>query len=97
MTDTVDMNALQTDREHPPVKVPRPIEGAAYTEQSLGGWIDRLMGDHRHRREAATQLEPFLMSAAEMSPDPDPIDIPAPIPGGSEPITKGDDPPGERR
>lgn len=29
--------------------------------------------------------------------DPEPAEIPQPIPGGSEPITKGDEPAGEHR
>ena len=93
----MDTTALDADREHPLTKIPPPIEGGTYTEQSLGRWIDRLMGDRRHRREAAAQLEPFLMSSAEISPDPEPIEIPEPIPGGSEPITRADDPPVEGR
>lgn len=97
MGATVDRTAPDTDYEHPLAKIPRPIEGGTFSEQSLGRWIDRLMGDRRHRREAEAQLEPFLMSRDEMSPDPEPVQIPEPIPGGSEPITRGDDPPVEHR
>jgi hypothetical protein len=83
MGATVDRAALDTDEEHPLAKIPRPIEGGSYTEQSLGRWIDRSMGDRRHRREAAEELEPFLMSPSEMTPDPVLVDAP-------EPFTDGD-------
>jgi hypothetical protein len=80
----------------PVTKIPRPVPGGTYTVQSLG-WVDRLMGQRRIDRKVAAELEPLLMSPDEMDPDPEPVAIPEPVPGGTEPIRRGDDPPGETR
>jgi len=77
------------------LKIPRPYPGGSYTIQSMGRWIDRLMGDRKARAEAAEQLEPFLMRSDDASADPEPAEIPEPVPGGSEPITRDDEPAGE--
>lgn len=78
-------------------KIPRPYPGGSYSIQSMGRWVDRLMGDRRARADAAEQVEPFLMGRDESLPDPEPAEIPEPVPGGSEPITRGDEPAGEPR
>ena len=78
-------------------KIPRPFPGGSYTIQSMGRWVDRLMGDRKAREEAAEYLEPFLMREDDLPAGPEPADIPEPVPGGSEPITRGDEPAGERR
>jgi hypothetical protein len=81
----------------PEAGIPRPFPGATYAVQSLGRWVDGLMGDRKARADAAARLEPLLMREEEAAPEPEPASIPDPIPGGSEPITRGDDPTGERR
>ena len=78
-------------------KIPRPYPGGSYTIQSMGRWVDRLMGDRKARAEAAEFLEPFLMREDDLPANPEPADIPEPVPGGSEPITRDDEPAGERR
>jgi hypothetical protein len=78
------------------VRIPRPYPGATYTIQSLGRFVDRLTGDTKARDYAAEQLEPLLVRDDGES-DPEPAEVPEPTPGESEPITKGDDPAGERR
>jgi hypothetical protein len=80
------------------VHVPRPVESATYTEQSLGSFIDRMMGAFRYERRAAARLEPLFASEDDApEPDPEPVQVPRPVPGATEPITKGGDPPTERR
>lgn len=100
MGAAVERTTSSVEDPEPRVKIPRPIEGGSYFVQDLGSWIDWLVGGPRLRRRAAEALEPLLMSEAEMAemtPDPEPVEIPGPVPGGSEPITKGYDPPSETR
>jgi hypothetical protein len=78
---------LRVDVEE--AKIPRPFPGGSYTIQSMGGWVDRLMGDRKARAEAAEYLEPFLMREDDIPANPEPADIPQPVSGGSEPITRG--------
>ena len=101
------MAAKPETRENPPPKrqpdVPQPIEGGSDYLDSLGGWVDRLMGDKRHQRKARDGLSALVMSddvgesdpqEAQVSPpeDPEPTVAPDPLEGGSEPATKGSDP-----
>jgi hypothetical protein len=83
--DTASVEVAET-------RVPRPYPGGSYPIQSLGRWVDRFMGDRKARADAAARLEPFLMRAEDGPAEPEPASIPEPVPGGSEPITKGDAP-----
>lgn len=57
-------------------KVPRPYPGGSYTIQSMGRWVDRLMGDRKARVTAAEKVEPFLMDRDDSLADPEPAEIP---------------------
>ena len=74
----------------PPARVPRPIAGGSYEVESLGHWVDRLLGHERAVREAAENLDPLLARPEDMPEGPEPAQIPEPLPGASEPITRGD-------
>jgi hypothetical protein len=63
----VSVPAKEPVRFLPP---PRP-NGAVHYE-SLGRFIDNLMGDARIRRRAREKLEPILLRPEEMPPDPPP-------------------------
>lgn len=78
-------------------KIPRPHPEGTYAIQSMGRWIDRLMGDGKARTIAAELIEPLLMDRGDSLADPEPAEIPEPVPGGSEPITRGDESAGEPR
>ena len=78
----------------PAIKLPRPVPGGSYAIESMGRWVDRLMGDARARRAATLRLEPLLMDEDEAFPEPEAVEVPAPVPGGTRAITKGYDPPG---
>ncbi|MGH2795798.1 MAG: hypothetical protein ACRDKG_16015 [Actinomycetota bacterium] len=69
--------------------VPPPIPGGTETQQSLGRWIDDLLGDRRARTASARRLAPMMASDDEKPEDPPPSEPPPPIPGGTETITKG--------
>lgn len=79
------------------VRIPRPVPGGSYFVESLGKRLDAFFGDKRAHAAAAALLEPLLMKQEEMAPDPAPVAIPEPVPGGTEPITRGADPNGDRR
>jgi hypothetical protein len=86
-----------------------PVEGGSESLESLGHWIDRALGDVEMRKEAlaALPLEELLQGhdnaesgdagASGSEGEAAPATPPAPVPGGNESITKGDDPPGEKR
>ena len=96
MGASVDRTSELAELEQPRTKIPRPVPGGSYSIESLGRWVDRLMGDTRARRGAGSRLEPLLMREDEDLPDPEAVEIPPPVPGGAEPITR-DDRPDERR
>ena len=86
------------EREEPrAVTIPRPLEGGSYSVESMGRFVDRLLGHERAVREAAEHLEPLLARQGDLPEDPEQVQIPEPIPGGSEPITRGEEPPTEQR
>ncbi|MGH2595190.1 MAG: hypothetical protein ACRDH7_04425 [Actinomycetota bacterium] len=93
----MDTDATLEPWEPRVAKLPRPLEGGSYSVESLGRIVDGLLGHERAARGSAERLEPFLMRREDMPADPEPAQIPEPLPGGSEPATKSDDPSGERR
>jgi hypothetical protein len=54
-------------------------------------------GEVRIRRQVEASLAPLLADETEGTSDPSPAEIPEPVPGGTEPVTKGGNPPSERR
>jgi hypothetical protein len=95
MERAVDKQLIER-KEPSPVTIPRPLEGGSYSVESMGRFVDRLLGHDRAVREAAEHIEPLLARQEDMPADPQPNQIPEPIPGGSEPITRGEEPPTER-
>jgi hypothetical protein len=90
------MEATDVQEDWPEVKIPRPRPDGSYSVESLGRWVDRLMGDDKITAKAAELLEPFLMRDEDSEPDPEPVDIPEPRPGGSEDVTRGESDPESR-
>jgi hypothetical protein len=90
-------------------KLPPPVPRGSESLESLGRWIDRALGDEEIRRDAGASLplEELLQAhdaadggdagSSESVGDPAPASPPAPVPGGNESITKGDNPAGEKR
>jgi hypothetical protein len=74
------------------VKIPPPVDGGTEYLESLGRWVDNLMGDARERRAAGRRLEPITMSDDDAPEDPPPAEIPSSVPGGTEVITRGGKP-----
>ena len=57
--------------------------------ESLGRFIDRLLGSDEIDAAAAAHLEPLFARDDEAESQPEPVDIPAPLPGGTEEIKRG--------
>ncbi len=73
--------------------LPPPIEGGTGTYASRGRFIDRLMGDTKIRARARRDVEALVLRSqqggGELPPDPPPVKLPPPVPGGTGTETKG--------
>jgi hypothetical protein len=78
-------------------KIPPAVEGGNDYYESLGSFIDNLMGDSRDRAAAARKVAKLDMSEDESPSDPAPSEPPPAVPGGTESVKKSEDPPGETR
>ena len=78
-------------------KAPPAVKGGTEYIESLGRWIDNLMGDERARGAADRALESLTMSADDGPEDPPPSYPAPPVQGGTEVITKGGNPGNETR
>lgn len=76
---------------------PRAVEGGTEHLESLGRFVDDLMGDSRLRARIRTESEPLVLREDEMPEDPPASEPPPPVPGGTEDVTKGRRPEGEQR
>ncbi len=85
------------EEEIAPSRVPRPVDGGIDYVESLGRFVDNLMGDARAIRAAERHLAPLTLRADEMPDDPEPSEPPPPVPDATEVITRGDSPEGEAR
>ncbi len=63
--------------------LPPPVPGGTGHIQSLGRWIDNLMGAARDHRKVEEEMAPLLMSEDDMGPDPEPLEPPPLVPGGT--------------
>lgn len=70
--------------------LPRPVPGGTEHIESLGHFIDNLMGDARIRKAVERELEPLYLKDDEAPEDPSPVELPEPVPGGIEEFTEGD-------
>ena len=70
-------------------RIPRPVDGGIEYLESLGRFVDDLMGDSRRRKRARADLEPFLLREDEMPEDPPPSEPPPPVPGGTDTESRG--------
>ena len=77
----------------PAARIPRPVEGGTEYLESLGRFVDDLMGDSRRRERARLELEPLLLREDEMPQDPPPSQPPPPVPGGTDEESRGKAPP----
>jgi hypothetical protein len=59
-------------------KLPRPVPGGTEHIESLGHFIDNLMGDARIRKAVERELEPLYLEKDEAPEDPPPVELPEP-------------------
>ena len=74
------------------VRVPPPVPGGTGIEDSLSQWLDDRLGDRRARVVAEKKLADRFLSDDDKPADPPPAEVPPPVAGGTEPITKGGEP-----
>ena len=64
-----------------------PVEGGTGTYASQGRLIDRLMGDRKIRALARKEVDELVQKSQhggrETPPDPPPVKLPPPVPGGT--------------
>ncbi len=85
--------------------VPTPVPGGSEYVESLGALVDTLLGDRKVRKDAEASVSGPVMEADEEGDSdssggqvaPSPSAPLPPVPGGNESVTKGKDPPGEKR
>jgi len=66
---------------------PPPVAGGTEHRESLGRWVDDLMGDRRIHETVSADLRDVL--SENVPDDPPPSQAPPPVPGGTEPVTRG--------
>ncbi len=101
---------VKTYRDSKPGKatttLPPPVPGGSESVESLGTFVDWLLGDKRARKDAEAFVSSWLASEADQQNGsdssggqdaPSPSAPPPPVPGGNESVTKGGNSPGEKR
>lgn len=71
--------------------IPPPVPDGEDHLESLGRFVDNLLGDAR-AQAAADQKVARIVDKAEAPDDPPPVEIPEPVPEGEETFTEGKDP-----
>jgi hypothetical protein len=75
--------------------LPPPLPDGSEHLESLGRWVDNLFGDARIHRAVDQELDRITLTDQDVPEDPPPAEPPAPLPDGSEVITRGGEPPGK--
>jgi len=78
-------------------RMPPPVPGGTMYLESLGRWVDNLMGDERTHRTAERELAPRYLQQEQVPQDPPPSEPPPPVPDGTGTSTRGGRPGGRRR
>jgi hypothetical protein len=71
------------------VRLPQPVEGGTEHIESLGRFIDDLMGDSRRRERIRRESAGMFMDDDKMSEDPPPSEPPPSVPDGTDVATRG--------
>lgn len=88
--------------EHVNVRVRPPVEGGTESTQSLGKFVDNLLGDRRAARKGREAALALTVRVEDESPqdespsdqeeplaDPDPVDPPPPVEDGTDDERRG--------
>lgn len=80
---------LKTEADEPgPAAIPPPVPDGDYELESLGRFVDNLLGSAR-AHAAADRRMAQLVGKTKAPEDPPPIEIPEPVPDGDDPFTDG--------
>jgi hypothetical protein len=82
-------DAVTEDPKPEPARVPPPVPGGTGYVESLGKWIDNLLGAERDRRRAEAELRPHYLREDEVPDDPPPEEAPPPVPDGTGEVERG--------
>lgn len=69
--------------------IPPPVPGGTGEVESLGRWIDNLLGDARIGRRVEAKLRPHYLREDELPDDPPAEEPPPPVPDGTGTSTRG--------
>jgi hypothetical protein len=67
-----------------PSRAPQPVEGGTEHLESLGRFVDDLMGDSKLHRRLRRESEGLFLRDDEMPDDPPPTEAPPAVLGGTE-------------
>ena len=85
---------LETEIDEPErAAIPPPVPDGDYELESLGRFVDNLLGSAR-RQATADRRMGRLVGRTEAPEDPPSVEIPEPVPDGDDPFTDGEDPGG---
>lgn len=76
--------------EHKRMMIPPPVPDGEDHLESLGRFVDNLLGNARVWAAADRNLA-RIVGKAEAPDDPPPVEIPEPVPEGDETFTEGQD------
>ena len=76
----MDTQAIPQPEE---TKAPPSVRGGTMYLESLGRWIDNLLGDERLHRAAQEKLALHYLQEDEVPEDPPPLEPPPPVPDGT--------------
>lgn len=82
-------DAILEDPEPEETRLPPPVPGGTGYVESLGKWIDNLLGAERDRKHAEAALRPHYLREDEMPDDPPPEEAPPPVPDGTGVVERG--------
>ncbi|MGH2691862.1 MAG: hypothetical protein ACRDHM_05095 [Actinomycetota bacterium] len=77
-------------------RLPPPVPGGTGYVESLGKWIDNLLGAERDRRRVEAELRGQYLTEDEMPDDPPPEEAPPPVPDGTGVVERGKPPGGTK-
>jgi hypothetical protein len=73
-------------------RLPPPVSGGTGYLESLGKWIDNLLGAERDRRHVEADLRGQYLREDEVPDDPPPEEAPPPVPDGTGVVERGKSP-----
>jgi hypothetical protein len=80
------------DRAESTTLVPAPVSDGTDHLESLGSFIDGVLGDRRIRRAVESEMTSMVLAGPDAPVDPEPVQPPPPVPGGTDTESRGGQP-----